>query len=149
MALGLAIDEGVAWGWVLPGSIVTGVGYGLAFPAWTVVGVEHVAGERQGVASGLLATTQEVGASIGFALMVAVAASVVGDRASLDAAGDGYRSAVLVAAAIAAAGAALALWIPRRPAATGTSGGSPDADLVAVTPIPRCPPSAVPVEVAT
>ena len=112
--LGLSLDDGVSWALVLPGSIVAGLGYGAAFPAWTIVGVEQVAAERQGVASGLLATTQEVGASIGFAVMVAVAAAVTGDAAGASETADGYRWAIAVASAFAVIGAAFASLTPGR-----------------------------------
>lgn len=112
VGLGLAVDDGLSWALVLPGSVIAGVGYGIAFPAWTVVGVEQVADERQGVASGLLATTQEVGAAIGFAAMVAIAATVVGDGASASVTADGYRWAIIAAAGVAGLGAVLAGLIP-------------------------------------
>jgi len=111
-ALGLAVDDRLSWALVLPGSMVAGLGYGIAFPAWTVVGVEQVGDERQGVASGLLATTQEVGAAVGFAVMVAIAATVLGDRTSADVTADGYRWAIIAAAGIAGLGALLAASIP-------------------------------------
>lgn len=118
--LGLAVDDGIPWGLVLPGSVIAGLGYGIAFPAWTVVGVEQVADERQGVASGLLATTQEVGAAIGFAAMVAIAAAVVGGGSAADATADGYRWAIIAAAGISALGAVLAALTPRATKARST-----------------------------
>ena len=110
--LGVAMDESSPWALVLPGGIAAGLGYGTAFPAWTVVGVERVADERQGVASGLLVTTQEVGAAVGFAVMVAIAAATAGGDASPDAAAAGYRWAILAGAVIAAGGAVLSLLVP-------------------------------------
>ena len=117
--LGLALDETLSWTLVLPGSIAAGLGYGIAFPAWTIVGVEQIPAERQGVASGLLVTTQEVGAATGFAAMVAVSMAVAGDATSLDASAEGYRWAILGGAAVAALGAAVSGLTPREPAARG------------------------------
>jgi EmrB/QacA subfamily drug resistance transporter len=114
--LALAVDDTLSWTLVLPGSVAAGLGYGIAFPAWTVVGVERVPDERQGVASGLLVTTQEVGAATGFAVMVAISAAVAGDPATLDASADGYRWAIVGAAVIAAAGALASALTPRSPA---------------------------------
>jgi MFS family permease len=116
VALGLSIDDGLSWAAVLPGSVAAGTGYGLAFPAWTVVGVERVEDERQGFASGLLTTTQEVGASVGFAIVVTVAAAIAGDGAAVtaDSTADGYRWGVIVAGAMSAAGALFALLTPGR-----------------------------------
>ncbi len=132
--VGLAMDETASWTLVLPGSILAGLGYGLAFPAWTIIGVEQVAAQRQGVASGLLTTTQEVGASVGFATMVAVAASVTGDLQSADATASGYRWAVFAGAAIAAAGAVLSVLTPRHEhhsASRASDYGKPCADGLA------------------
>jgi EmrB/QacA subfamily drug resistance transporter len=126
--LGLALDESLSWAFVLPGSVAAGLGYGIAFPAWTIVGVERVPDERQGVASGLLVTTQEVGAATGFAVMVAIAAAVAGGAATPDASAEGYRWAILAAALIAAAGAVLSALTPRpegpAPARDGALGGA-------------------------
>ena len=123
--LGLALDDTLAWTLVLPGSIAAGLGYGIAFPAWTIVGVEQVPDERQGVASGLLVTTQEVGAAIGFAVMVAISTAVAGDSAAHEASADGYRWAIFGAAVIAAAGAVASGLTPRLPAARRTTGRRP------------------------
>lgn len=111
--LALAIADGASWALVLPGSVVAGLGYGTAFPAWTVVGIEQVHDDRQGVAAGLLVTTQELGASVGFAVMVAIAAAVAGDSTAVAATADGYRWAIMAAAGMAAVAAALAALTPR------------------------------------
>ena len=124
--LALAVHEGFSWALVLPGSVAAGLGYGTAFPAWTIVGIEHVEDDRQGVASGLLVTTQEVGASLGFAVMVAIVASFVGDSTSVSAAADGYRWAIVAAAGLAALGAALAAATPRVPQTADDVGPSRD-----------------------
>ena len=89
-----------AWWWTLPGSVLAGLGYGLAFPAWTLVGVDRVPEIHQGVAAGLMTTSQEVGAAVGLAAAVAVS---VGSS--------GYGPALLVLAAVTALGAALATLI--------------------------------------
>jgi MFS family permease len=119
VGLGLALDDTLSWALVLPGSIAAGLGYGMAFPAWTIVGVERVPDERQGVASGLLVTTQEVGAAVGFAVMVAISTAVAGDAATHSA--EGYRWAIFGAAVIAAAGAVASGLTPRVPAAPSTA----------------------------
>ena len=120
--LGIALDDTLSWTLVLPGSIAAGLGYGIAFPAWTIVGVEQVPDERQGVASGLLVTTQEVGAAVGFAVMVAISTAVAGDTATHDVSAAGYRWAIFGAALIAAAGAVASGLTPRPPAARATVG---------------------------
>jgi EmrB/QacA subfamily drug resistance transporter len=111
--LGLALDDTLSWALVLPGSLAAGLGYGTAFPAWTIVGVEQVPAERQGVASGLLTTTQEVGAATGFAVMLAIASAVAGAAATPDASAEGYQWAILAAALIAAGGGVVSRLTPR------------------------------------
>ena len=117
-AVGLAglasmLDASLPWTLVLPGSVAAGLGYGIAFPAWTIVGVERVPAERQGVASGLLITTQEVGAATGFAVMVAIVAAVGAGAAAPETSAEGYRWAIAAAALIAAGGALLARLTPQ------------------------------------
>ena len=118
--LGLALGEAHPWALVLPGSIAAGLGYGIAFPAWTIVGVERVPPARQGVASGLLVTTQEVGAAVGFALMIAIASTET-------ALADGYRLAILSAAVIAAGGALVSALTPGARAGGRVVAAAPEA----------------------
>ncbi len=72
-----------------------------------------VDGRNVGVASGMASTTQQVGAAVGLALLVAVAAGSGASRA------DGLRHAVLLAALGAGSTALIALRF-RRPRAAGT-----------------------------
>jgi EmrB/QacA subfamily drug resistance transporter len=60
---------------VVPAMILLGVGLGLSFVAVTIAGTSGVAPEDAGLASGLLNTTQQVGGSIGLAIMTSVATS--------------------------------------------------------------------------
>jgi MFS family permease len=62
-------------GHVVPAMILLGVGLGLSFVAVTIAGTSGVAPEDAGLASGLLNTTQQVGGSIGLAIMTSVATS--------------------------------------------------------------------------
>ena len=55
--------------------ILLGVGLGLSFVSVTIAGTSGVAPEDSGLASGLLNTTQQVGGSIGLAIMTSVATS--------------------------------------------------------------------------
>ncbi len=88
MALGLLIGAvGLAWltqigvdtsYWthVLPPEILMSVGLGLAFPAFSSTALTKVQDHDAGVASALVNTTQQVGGSLGTALLNTVAASV-------------------------------------------------------------------------
>ncbi|MFD2472813.1 MFS transporter [Amycolatopsis silviterrae] len=102
--LGFSLSPDGSWAaTVLPGALLAGVGYGIAFPAWTVVGVEDVAPRHHGLAGGMLTTTQEVGSAVGLAVGVAVAAG--------PSPAEGYRRAVLLAAVLAAVGFVVAVAV--------------------------------------
>jgi EmrB/QacA subfamily drug resistance transporter len=59
----------------LPGLILVAVGMGSAFTTATVAATAGISDGEQGLASGLLVTSQQVGASIGLAVLSAIAAS--------------------------------------------------------------------------
>ena len=80
----------------LPGLLVVGMGTGLVFPATAVTAMSDIAGDRAGLASGLLTTAHEIGAALGVAVFSAVAVAAGGGIAA------GYRHGFMVAAAVAA-----------------------------------------------
>ena len=100
---------------ILPGLMIMGAGLGLTMATAMSNATLGVSPADAGVASAMVNTSQQVGGSIGTALLSTLAASSV-DRASLegkqptaalaaDAAVHGYTTAFLVAAGIFAAGA--------------------------------------------
>ncbi len=60
---------------LLPGLLPLGLGMGLTFVPITLAGTSEVGGEDAGLASGLLNTAQQVGGSIGLAILSTLAAS--------------------------------------------------------------------------
>jgi EmrB/QacA subfamily drug resistance transporter len=94
---------------LLPGFLVLGLGMGLVFPGVTVTGLSGVPAEEAGLASGFLATSHELGAALGVAVMAAIAATA-GDITTLAGIAAGYQDGFIAAAAIAAALGAVALW---------------------------------------
>jgi hypothetical protein len=96
---------------LLPGIVIMSLGQGPAFTGFTSAALAGVAQRDHGVAGAINVTAQQIGASVGVALLVALA--------SLAAYGalHGYRTAYLAAAAIALSVAALTASSPRR---TGT-----------------------------
>jgi len=60
---------------VLPGVLPLGLGLGLTFVPITLAGTSEVGGEDAGLASGLLNTAQQVGGSIGLAVLATLATS--------------------------------------------------------------------------
>ncbi|GEB57990.1 MFS transporter [Streptomyces gardneri] len=92
---------------VLPGLVVSGIGQGLNFPSMTSAGLTGVAPERHAVAGAVNVVAQQIGASVGVAVMVLVAATG-GDQLT------GYHLAYLTAAIACVLGAAVIAAV-RRP----------------------------------
>lgn len=104
---------------VLPGTVLIGAGMALVFPAFMVAAVDGIAARDQGVASGLINTSQQVGAALGLAVLVVVAASRAeaaggGEAAALV---EGYRTAFLVGTALPLLAASVAATVLPRAAA--------------------------------
>ncbi|MFD1198544.1 MFS transporter [Brucella gallinifaecis] len=110
--LGVSLSADASWAAsILPGTVVAGIGYGIAFPAWTVAGIEGVEAADHGLAGGMLTTTQEVGSAVGLAVGVAVSVAVL---ASGGTAAQGASSAILVSACIVLVGLiSAAIILPR------------------------------------
>ncbi|MBV9007507.1 MAG: MFS transporter [Solirubrobacterales bacterium] len=109
---GMALLSGVSAGGsyaanALPGLVLVSIGMGLAFTTATVAATAGISDGEQGLASGLLVTSQQVGASIGLAVLTAIAAAQT--RASVGppavALVDGFQLAFRVAIGFGIAGA--------------------------------------------
>ena len=101
-------------GRVLPAIVVIGVGLGMSFVPITIAATSGVAAEDSGLASGLLNTTQQVGGSLGLAVLSAVSTSritsALDDGSTLPAAlTHGFTAAFTVSAILCAAAAVLAI----------------------------------------
>src|SRR3954463_13119870 len=99
---------------VLPAMVVIGLGLGMSFVPITIAATNGVAAEDSGLASGLLNTTQQVGGSLGLAVLSAVSTSRVTsglhDGSALPVAlTHGFTSAFTVSAILCAAAAVLAI----------------------------------------
>src|SRR3954463_7488385 len=105
---------------VLPAMIVLGLGLGMSFVPITIAATNGVAAADSGLASGLLNTTQQVGGSLGLAILSSVStsrvASALGGGSALPAAlTHGFKGAFTVAAVLCAMGVVLAVvLLPRR-----------------------------------
>lgn len=120
----VAFTAGLAWYARIPAdgsylvdllgpSLVVATGLGLAFVALTVASVEGVDEDDHGLAGGLITTAQQIGGAVGLAVVTAVVESHAGT--DLAAATEGFRSALLVTAALAAGGTiATAVLLPGR-----------------------------------
>jgi EmrB/QacA subfamily drug resistance transporter len=94
---------------VLPATLVMGLGFGVAMPALTGLGMSDVAAEDSGVASGLFNTTQQIGGALGLTVLSAVAnTDGSADPAALT---SGYRTAFAVAAGFVVVAIVVALLV--------------------------------------
>jgi EmrB/QacA subfamily drug resistance transporter len=106
---------------VLPAMIVIGSGLGLSFVPITIAATNGVSSGDSGLASGLLNTTQQVGGSLGLAILSSVSTSrttsaLDGGSALPLALTHGFKGAFMVAAVLCAIGVVLALaLLPSRP----------------------------------
>jgi EmrB/QacA subfamily drug resistance transporter len=101
---------------VLPAMLVLGTGLGMSFVPITISATSGVAAADSGLASGLLNTTQQVGGSLGLAILSSVAnsrtASALGAGSALPAAlVHGFKGAFAVAAGLCAIGVVVALLL--------------------------------------
>jgi EmrB/QacA subfamily drug resistance transporter len=98
---------------LLPGFVVGGVGMALTMTPSAAAATRSVPVDKAGVGSAVLNASRQVGGSLGIALMGAIVAAEAGGVRTPQAFVDGFQSALLVAAAIAALGAVVAFMLVR------------------------------------
>jgi predicted MFS family arabinose efflux permease len=98
---------------LLPGLLVGGVGIALVMTPSAAAAVRSVPVDKAGVGSAVLNACRQVGGSMGIAVMGAIIAAEVDDRRTPEAFVDGFSTALVVAAAIALFGAAVAFLTVR------------------------------------
>ena len=104
--------NGGYWSDVFPGLAIISVGMGMMFVAITIAATNGVPHDEAGLASGLLNTSQQIGGSLGLAVLTGVAASKTsqvaaslgesGRQAALQAQVAGYQQAFKIAIVFAA-----------------------------------------------
>ncbi|MER7488947.1 MFS transporter [Streptomyces sp. NPDC126497] len=112
VALAMAVDGSYLA--LVPGFLVLGLGQGAGYTLMFGAATAGVAGQEQGIASGMASTAQQVGGAVGLAVLVGLAG--LGERTSAAATVDGMRTALFVAVGGIALTALVALGFPRRPA---------------------------------
>ena len=98
---------------ILGPSLFAAVGLGFAFVPVTIAAVSGIEDREQGLASGLINTSQQVGGALGLAILAAIANSIIGtshDPATLV---EGFRSAFLAGAGFAVLGLLATLFLIR------------------------------------
>ncbi|MET8296286.1 MFS transporter [Streptomyces sp. NPDC005180] len=96
---------------VLPASLVAALGMALAYIPAMIASMSGAPQEQAGLASGIVNTTYNVGSALGLAALTALATTQgAGELGNLPALTDGFSSAFIAAAVIAAAGALITLF---------------------------------------
>ncbi|GAB2566002.1 MFS transporter [Paractinoplanes abujensis] len=111
--IALATSTTVTYGSLITAFLLAGIGMGLTFAPISTVALASVTEQDRGVASGVNNTIREAGVAAGVAVLASIFSSY-GGYTSLQSFVDGLRPAVVVGAAIVAAGALVALGLPRR-----------------------------------
>jgi MFS family permease len=104
---------------LLPGFLILGVGIGFSFVPISIAALAGVKPSEAGLASGLINTSQQIGGALGIAALSTIATtqtsdSVRGGSALPAALVDGFSSAFLVGAIVAALGIVASLTLIRR-----------------------------------
>jgi MFS family permease len=104
---------------ILPGLIPQSIGMGLTFVPVTLIATTNVEAEDAGLASGLFNTSQQIGGSLGLAILSTLAANktasvLTGGGGRAQALVDGFNVAFLAGAILIAAGAILLLLVVRK-----------------------------------
>jgi len=98
---------------LLPGFLVGGLGMALTMTPSAAAATRSVPVDKAGVGSAVLNASRQVGGSLGIALMGAILAAEANGVMSPEAFVDGFQSALIVAAGIAALGAVVAFTLVR------------------------------------
>jgi EmrB/QacA subfamily drug resistance transporter len=98
---------------ILGPSLLAAVGLGFAFVPVTIAAVSGVEDREQGLASGLINTSQQVGGALGLAALAAIANSTIGDSRDPAVLTEGFQAAFLVGAAFALLGLLATIFLVR------------------------------------
>jgi MFS family permease len=109
-ALFLRIGESLTYATVwLPAMLLIGLGFALTFPSLNIQATAGVADHEQGLASGLVNTSFQVGGAIGLAIVTAVVSSNTGSGTDAASLLDGFKPGLAVVAAVSVLGLTVAL----------------------------------------
>ena len=109
-ALVLRVDEAPQYVVVLlPTLLLIGVGFALGFPTLNMQATNGIGDHEQGLASGLVQTSFQIGGAISLAAVTAIVTAQAGGSTDPAVLLDAYRTALFVTAGVAVAGLAVAL----------------------------------------
>jgi EmrB/QacA subfamily drug resistance transporter len=101
----LRIDESPTYiGTILPTMVLCGIGYATCLPALNMQATDGIADHEQGLASGLLNTSFQVGGAIVLAVITAIVTSKAGSSTDPSVILSAYKPAIAVIAGLAAVG---------------------------------------------
>jgi sugar phosphate permease len=101
----LRIDESPTYiGTILPTMVLTGIGYALCLPALNMQATDGIADQEQGLASGLLNTSFQIGGAVVLAVITAIVTSKAGGSTDPSVVLSAYKPAIAVIAGLAAVG---------------------------------------------
>jgi EmrB/QacA subfamily drug resistance transporter len=108
---------------LLPTMLLLGFGFALSFPTLNIAGTSGVGDHEQGLASGLVQTSFQVGGAIGLAVVSAIITGRAGGSTDTGVILDAYRTALVVVTGVAIAGLVIALsgLLPQREVAVATA----------------------------
>lgn len=98
---------------ILGPSLLAALGLGFAFVPVTIAAVSGIQDREQGLASGLINTSQQVGGALGLAILAAIANSVIGSNETPDGLVEGFQAAFAVGAGFAILGLLATLLLVR------------------------------------
>jgi EmrB/QacA subfamily drug resistance transporter len=98
---------------ILGPSLLAAVGLGFSFVPVTIAAVSGIEDREQGLASGLINTSQQVGGALGLAILAAVSSSVTGNSLDPEVLTEGFQDAFLVGAGFAILGLVATLLLIR------------------------------------
>ncbi|QTE30589.1 DHA2 family efflux MFS transporter permease subunit [Pengzhenrongella sicca] len=101
-----------AYGSLVPGFVLAGVGMGLTFAPSATAVLADMAPDDHATASSTNSTIREIGVALGVAVLVAVF-QASGGTLTPTGYDDGLRAAILTGAGVLALGAVATLWLPR------------------------------------
>jgi MFS family permease len=93
----------------LPTILLIGIGFMLLFPTLNIQATSGVANHEQGLASGLVQTSFQIGGAVGLAIVTAIVSAQAGGSTDPGMLMDAYRTALGVAIVAAAMGVVVAL----------------------------------------
>jgi MFS family permease len=94
---------------LLPTMLLLGIGFMLLFPTFNIQATSGVANHEQGLASGLVQSSFQIGGAVGLAIVTAVVSARAGGSTDPDVLLGAYRTAIGVTVGVAAIGLLVAL----------------------------------------